>query len=572
MILPRLLLIDDQCGWDGRLRASLCGLFGLADVTGDERTCSPVERPVAEVVVCPGQVRSGDEVLNSLRACEAAVAAGWPEWAMVLLDLRFISGRLRGPQRTPEGQLGDSRFGLAILDRLTQSHPSLPVVILSAMDRQEYIDEVLSRSARDFLSVDGYDPGNPELSPRQVLQDRLRKHGLLEDDRGVIVGRSVALRQALAAARRAGSSSSSLVLGDTGTGKELFARYIHDKSRHCQGAYVTHHLQSAESLVESDINGYERGAFTGAVAAMPGLFEQADEGTLLLDEFSEISAEIQAKLLRVLQERTVKRLGSRTEKRIDVHVIFATQRDIEEMVRRERFRYDLWERISAVQVWLPPLRQRPEDIPLLAEAIVASICRERGFQAREIARDALVLLAGHSWPGNVRELRNAIEKALVDFPDVERLVPAHLKLREMPAAAATGRDTATNAAPPPATPVVDAAPKAPAGPGADRMLTTWEELRGRLPEVEAERLEALCAYVEPCLELTRHADGSVNLSAAVKLMTGRKDLPASAAASLIKRLYEAPEDVLAPVLDRHPKVRKAWEAALRLRPGRLPKL
>lgn len=225
----------------------------------------------------------------------------------------------------------------------------------------------------------------------------------------------------------ADTTSTVLIEGETGTGKELFARAIHQmSSRQRSGPMVAVNCAALpETLLESELFGHEIGAFTGAVAQRVGRFEQAHKGTLLLDEIGEISPAVQVKLLRVLQERCFERIGGMETIEVDVRVIVTTNRPLERLVRRRRFRPDLFYRLNVIRIELPPLRERREDIPLLAGHFVEKYARP-GEAPRMLSPEALELLAGYSWPGNIRELENVIERACVTSHE-EVLLPDHLQ-------------------------------------------------------------------------------------------------------------------------------------------------
>jgi DNA-binding NtrC family response regulator len=212
----------------------------------------------------------------------------------------------------------------------------------------------------------------------------------------------------------ASQRSTVLVHGESGTGKELVARAIHFSGERGSRPFVPVSCAAlAETLLESELFGHEKGAFTGAVAQKRGKFELADGGTIFLDEIGDISPKLQADLLRVVQERCFFRVGGTTEIQVDVRVIAATHRDLAAQVREGRFRDDLYYRLNVINIHLPPLRERREDIPLLAQELLDRLCPELGREVSGISDDALRLLMDHDWPGNVRELENAIERALV---------------------------------------------------------------------------------------------------------------------------------------------------------------
>lgn len=252
----------------------------------------------------------------------------------------------------------------------------------------------------------------PERQPASELVDR-------------IVGSSDALRVVLEQAKTvAGTDASVLITGETGTGKELIARVIHALSLRRNRSFVTFNCAAIPSgLLESELFGHERGAFTGAIARKLGRFELADKGTLFLDEAGEIPMESQPKLLRALQEREIERLGAMDSKRIDVRLIAATNRDLTKMVANKEFRSDLYFRLNVFPIFLPPLRDRREDIPLLASAFVKTYAARMHKSIETIPSPTMKALQQYHWPGNIRELQNFIERAVILSPGTVLLAP-----------------------------------------------------------------------------------------------------------------------------------------------------
>ncbi len=242
-----------------------------------------------------------------------------------------------------------------------------------------------------------------------------------EDDRNVrtgftgIVGQSKALCEVLELVDMVASTDSSILLrGETGTGKELVAHALHDRSRRRSKPFVKINCAAIPSgLLESELFGYERGAFTGAIMQKAGRLELADQGTLFLDEIGDIPLELQPKLLRLLQEREFERLGSTRTKQVNVRVIAATHRNLEEMVMRNEFRSDLYYRLNVVPISIPPLRERAEDIPLLVRHFVRQFARQMNKNIEAISQETMESLVQYPWPGNIRELQNIIERSVV---------------------------------------------------------------------------------------------------------------------------------------------------------------
>jgi transcriptional regulator with PAS, ATPase and Fis domain len=209
------------------------------------------------------------------------------------------------------------------------------------------------------------------------------------------------------------SKAAVLITGESGTGKELVARALHTLSPRANGPFVALNCAAMpESLIESELFGHEKGAFTGAVERRAGCFELAQHGTLLLDEIGDMPLNTQAKLLRVLEDSRVRRLGGRTETVVDVRVVASTNKNLPEAIRANQFREDLFYRLNVFEILLPPLRDRLEDVPVLSRALLEDLNRKHGTQVIDIAPDAMDLLRRHRWPGNVRELRNALERAV----------------------------------------------------------------------------------------------------------------------------------------------------------------
>ena len=242
-----------------------------------------------------------------------------------------------------------------------------------------------------------------------------------------LVGESAKMVAAFkTAARIAQGTPTVLIQGESGTGKELLARFLHDRSRRREGPFVPVNCAAIpDHLLESELFGYEKGAFTGALAPRAGRFERATGGTLFLDEVGGISLPLQAKILRALQEREIERLGGEKPVAVDVRLVAATNRMLEDEVAAGRFREDLYYRLAVVVLTLPPLRERGDDVRLLAEHYLAKGARERGWQVEAIADEALAFLRNYPWPGNVRQLYNAIERALL-VADGPVLLPQHL--------------------------------------------------------------------------------------------------------------------------------------------------
>jgi DNA-binding NtrC family response regulator len=255
------------------------------------------------------------------------------------------------------------------------------------------------------------------------LQRQLQYQGVLVD----LVGSSAAMQSVFSLIRQvAPSKAAVLVTGESGTGKELVARAIHHLSPRRGGAFVAINCAAMpETLMESELFGHEKGAFTGAIERRAGCFELAQHGTLLLDELAEMPVGTQAKLLRVLEDSRVRRLGGKNEIVVDVRVIASTNKNVDDALRKGELREDLYYRLNVFQLNLPPLRQRDGDVPLLVEALIRDLNRKHGCKVTEASKEVLDLLQKHSWPGNVRELRNVLERAVI-IAGEGPITPAHL--------------------------------------------------------------------------------------------------------------------------------------------------
>ncbi|QRN94420.1 sigma-54-dependent Fis family transcriptional regulator [Archangium violaceum] len=317
-------------------------------------------------------------------------------------------------------QLGDAD-GLEVLAQARERHPGLPVVILTAHGTIETAVEAMSRGAYGFLTKPFQDH---ELLQKLVhALERTTLQREVDDLRRIVagvprerlLGNSPAITQVRAhIARVAPSDATVLVLGESGTGKELAARLLHGLSRRAHGPFVAVNCGALPpELLESELFGHVKGAFTGATQSREGLFGAARGGTLFLDEVGEAPPSVQVKLLRVLQERRYTRVGSSTEEEADVRVVAATNRDLREEVEVRRFREDLYYRLCVVPLTMPPLRERPEDIPLLAQLFLERAAAHNGMRVPHLSADALQLLRSYTWPGNVRELLNVMEAAVL---------------------------------------------------------------------------------------------------------------------------------------------------------------
>ncbi len=311
--------------------------------------------------------------------------------------------------------------GLDLLRAARERDPRALVFVLTAFGDAAAAGEAIRAGAYDFISKP-YDLAALRAAIAQALE---RRHLAPRDtpdadspsgERGpVIIGHSPAIIEVMkTVARVAPSQATVLITGETGTGKELIARAIHSYSDRAAQRFVAVNCSAlAEGVLESELFGHVKGAFTGAGASRPGLFREADRGTIFLDEIGDVSAGLQSRLLRVLQEREITPVGADVPVRVDVRVLAATHQDLEELVKQGRFREDLYYRLNVVTMRLPPLRERLQDLPLLVHFFLRELARQHRREPVALDPEAESLLLGHSWPGNVRELQNVLERALV---------------------------------------------------------------------------------------------------------------------------------------------------------------
>ena len=313
--------------------------------------------------------------------------------------------------------------GLNVLRQIKQRQPPAVVIMMTADMRIENVISALRGDAYDFIAK----PINPE-ELRYVIRNGLEARHLrekinhLRDERSrqfsfdLIIGQSPSMAQMMLMARKVAESEAAAVLlqGESGTGKDLVAKAIHHSSRRSDAPFISINCAAIPStLIESELFGYEKGAFTDARARKPGLFEQANKGTLFLDEIGELELGLQAKLLRVLEEGMFRRVGGIKDLPLDVRVIAASNRDLRAESETGRFRLDLYYRLSVVQIDLPPLRERDDDVLALAEHLIAHFNQQMGKRVRGLAPEVREIFRRYAWPGNVRELRNVVEHAVI---------------------------------------------------------------------------------------------------------------------------------------------------------------
>ncbi len=361
--------------------------------------------------------REGHSVLEAGSSEEAFAHLGREVVDLVLLDLK----------------LGEES-GLDILRAIREDWPDTAVVMLTAFGMVETAVEALKLGAYDFIQKP-FDITKLLVTMKNAMQGSalkaevrfLRRRQQPRLDSEIVVGSSSMMQDAWALIGRvAPSRSSILLLGETGVGKEVFARAIHWASPAADGPFVDVNCASIPNeLLESELFGHEKGAFTSADRQKRGLFETANGGTLFLDEIGEMSMGLQSKLLRVLEHKRFRRLGGVQDLRVEVRVIAATNRDLKQRIAEGRFRDDLYYRLAVVEVRIPPLRDRPEDLEPLLEALSRNVARELGHEVPHIAPAAAALMSAYAWPGNVRELRNVLERAIL-LGGTPVLGPEHL--------------------------------------------------------------------------------------------------------------------------------------------------
>ena len=324
--------------------------------------------------------------------------------------------------------------GLEALSRLRSMNDTLPVVIMSGHGTGEVGADMIKRGATDYID-------KPFDSTDKLLfriESALEQYRLKDENQALkkaveirhqMIGESPALRQVMASIGRAAPTNATvLITGESGVGKELVARTIHRNSKRNRERFVQVNCAAIpEELIESELFGHEKGSFTGATEKQIGKFELADGGTIFLDEVADMSAKTQAKVLRVLQEGEVERLGSAKTQKVDVRVIAATNKNLEEEIEKGHFREDLYFRLAVIPIHVPPLRERPEDIALLVRHYIEYFARENNARPRRVSPAAMEVLQRYRWKGNIRELRNTVERLIImtasDTIDVGDLPP-----------------------------------------------------------------------------------------------------------------------------------------------------
>ena len=352
-------------------------------------------------------IEDGYEVGLASSGKEAIAMAKEKSWDLILLDLKM-----------------PGMDGLETLRRLKDEevNTEAEILMMTAYATVDTAVQAMKEGAFDYL-VKPFEPDEFELQVKKIVTHKelvlenilLRKKLEEKSEYDEIIGKSDAMQEIFELIPRVSQTDSTvLITGESGTGKELIAQAVHGNSPRCYMPFIAVNCGALpDSLLESELFGYERGAFTGAEHTKKGRFELADGGTLFLDEIGDISLKTQVDLLRVLQQKEFRRLGGQETIKVDVRILAATNRDLERAIKEKQFREDLYYRLNVIAIHVPPLRERKEDIPLLVDVFIRRNCLEMNKEPVKIASSALKLLGDYDWPGNVRELENVIERALV---------------------------------------------------------------------------------------------------------------------------------------------------------------
>jgi DNA-binding NtrC family response regulator len=357
-----------------------------------------------------------------------------------VLEARDQPEAVRMLQQSPAIVLSDLRLpegdGFGVLRASKEFDADTPVIVMTAYGSIEDAVAAMKEGALDFLAKP-VDPDHLALLVARALEQRrmVTENLLLKEELAVrrgapqLVGEDLSLRKVFASLQKAAATDTTVLLeGESGTGKELFARSLHALSPRADAPFVAINCAAIpETLLETELFGHEKGAFTGAVARKPGKFEMAHRGTLFLDEIGDLPLALQAKILRALEERRFERVGGTASVQVDVRLVAATNRGLRAAVAARRFREDLFFRLSVFPITVPPLRDRPGDIPLLARFFVDRFCRDMKKKPLTLSPAALEQLVSYRWPGNVRELQNCIERAVI-LTDGDAIQPRHLHL------------------------------------------------------------------------------------------------------------------------------------------------
>jgi len=400
----------------------------------------------------PAERKSGRRILvvdDEERICEAVKRALERSGYQVDIMLSALDALESVRERAPDMVICDIKMpdmdGMSLLERIKEHEPNIPVLMITGHASIESAVEAVRKGAQEYVPK----PFSPDQI-RFLVERAFERKRLIEQNRylnselgqaqirNVVRGTSPVMQRVFdLVARVAGTDSSVLITGESGTGKEVVARLIHFGGARAGAPFVTVNCSAIPNeLLESELFGHMRGSFTGALYTKRGSFEQADGGTFFLDEIGDMRLEMQAKILRVLEERRIRRIGAEDEIPVDVRVIAATNKNLREEIKAGRFREDLFYRLDIVQIEIAPLREHKEDIPILAGHFLGVFCREMKKPLTHFSDDALSLLGRHDWPGNVRELRNAVERALIFASPGEPIRTGHFprRLREQTSA------------------------------------------------------------------------------------------------------------------------------------------
>jgi DNA-binding NtrC family response regulator len=331
-----------------------------------------------------------------------------------------VYGRAKPDAAVLDYSLPDGN-ALEILPRLRAVDPSIPIILMTGHASIDLAVQAVKMGAEHFLTKPVDLPTLAVMLERSLENQRNRRKQALDYSRrsreGInpFLGSSAAMRElAEVSARVASAESPILIQGETGTGKSVLARWIHEHSSRAKEAFVDLNCGGlTRDFLETELFGHEKGAFTGAVQTKPGLLEIAHKGTLFLDEIGDVDIQVQPKILKVLEEKQFRRLGDVRDRRVDIRLLAATHQNLSHLMRDKRFRSDLFFRISTIPLAVPPLRERIEDIPTLANHLLGRLSGELGFGMVEITPEAMRRLQSYSWPGNIRELRNVLERAVL---------------------------------------------------------------------------------------------------------------------------------------------------------------
>lgn len=350
---------------------------------------------VQELGYIPIVATNGNDALNKIT----------PEIKAVLLDIKM-----------PE------KDGIEVLEHAHQEFPQLPIIMVSALHDLEIAVQAIKMGAFDYLTKpldfdrlstvlrNALDLSNLKEEVTD-LQDKLRQSELFTD----IVGESEKVNEVFELVNRVLETDINvMIIGESGTGKELVANALHQGSKRREGPFVAVNCSAiTKELAESLLFGHKKGSFTGANEDRAGYFEQANEGTIFLDEIGDMNPEIQAKVLRILEEKKVRRIGEKEERIIDFRVISATNRDLTKAASENKFRRDLYYRLEEYPIFLPPLRERKDDLPLLAQHFLIEFCQSNKIQPKKFSKNAIKMMVQYSWPGNIRELKNIVRRTAI---------------------------------------------------------------------------------------------------------------------------------------------------------------